>query len=181
MNITMKKKLIVTSLLAASVFASAANAADGTITVKGSIAATPCQIQPTSKSQNINMKLINQAMFDNVKQGEAFDTSTEPFKIELTSCPKVSQNAIVTFSGKADTDLPSAIKLGGTVAGVALKVYENDGKEVVLTGGSGAAEQQKLSTSGTNTLEYKVKYVKSSTTLVEGEADAVIDFDVTYN
>ncbi|HDL8510422.1 TPA: type 1 fimbrial protein [Yersinia enterocolitica] len=181
MNITMKKKLIVTSLLAASVFASAANAADGTITVKGSIAATPCQIQPTSKTQNINMKLINQAMFDNVKQGEAFGSSMESFKIELTSCPKVSQNAIVTFSGTPDTDLNSAIKLGGNVQGVALKVYEEDEQEVVLTNGTGQAKKQNLSTSGTNILEYKVKYVKSSTTLVEGEADAVIDFDVTYN
>lgn len=177
----MKKKLIVTSLLAASVFASAANAADGTITVKGSIAATPCEIKPTSKSQDIIMKLINQGDLAKLSAGDTLDTSEKPFKIELTSCPKVAQNATVTFSGKADSDLTSAIALGGTVKGVALKVYEEDGKEVTLVNGAGKAKEKVLATTGTNTLEYKVKYVKTSGTFTEGEANAALNFDIAYN
>ncbi|CNH56781.1 putative fimbrial protein [Yersinia aldovae] len=181
MNITMKKKLIVTSLLAASVFASAANAADGTITVKGSIAATPCQISTTTKTQTIDMKLASQTDIDKLKAGDILTTSEKSFKIDLTSCPKVAQNAVVTFSGTADNDLTSAIALGGGVQGVALKVYEKEDTEIALTNGRGQAKERPLGTTGTNTLEYKVKYVKTSGTFNEGAADAAIDFDITYN
>ncbi|AJJ23974.1 fimbrial protein [Yersinia enterocolitica] len=175
MNITMKKKLIVTSLLAASVFASAANA--GVIKVTGSIAANPCVIKTTSETQNVTMPAIFESDLSKLNAGGVIDKSAKPIKFELETCPALTSNAVVTFSGTSASD---AFSLGSTVKGVALKLFDNQDKEVKISNGS-ATSTTVLGTQTEQTLEYKLKYVKTADKFVEGAVDTTINFDIAYN
>ncbi|MCB5308646.1 fimbrial protein [Yersinia massiliensis] len=168
----MKKKLIVTSLLAATVFASAANAA--TFNITGSIASTPCEV--TATNPNIKMPWISKT-----KLGKAGEFSTAPaqeLRITLKNCPAVNQTAVVQFTGTADTEDNKALKLTG-VDGVALAVFEDDGTTQINIGGK-AKGKAVISTSD-NVLKYKVKYVTTSKAFKEGNATATLNFDVAYN
>ncbi|CRY01394.1 fimbrial protein [Yersinia enterocolitica] len=175
MNITMKKKLIVTSLLAASVFASAANA--GVIKVSGSIAASPCVIKSTSATQNVTMPAIFESDFSKLSTGGVIDKSAKSIKFELETCPSLASNAVVTFLGTSAGD---AFSLGSTVKGVALKLFDNKDAEVKISNGA-ATSTTALGTQKDQTLEYKLKYVKTADKFVEGAVDTTINFDIAYN
>ncbi|HFR4114033.1 TPA: fimbrial protein [Yersinia enterocolitica] len=173
MNMTMKKKLIVTSLLAASVFASAANA--GTFNITGSIASTPCVAN--AAQADIKMPLINKDKLG----AAAGDFSTVPatdLTINLTNCPNVAQTATVTFTGSADSKDPKALELTG-VKGVALALFEDDGSTQIEI--NKAAKAQSLTGTATSDLTYKAKYVTTADTFQEGNATATLNFDVAYN
>ncbi|WP_145572579.1 fimbrial protein [Yersinia mollaretii] len=172
MNINMKKKLIVTSLLAASVLASAANAA--TINVTGSIAASPCVTTTTNAA--ITMPLLTDAQLG--KDVGKFSASATNLTIKLTGCPAISQTATVKFSGTADTEEKKAWKLDN-VEGVALALFEDDGLKQIEVNTD--AKAQDISNVTTKDLKYKLKYVKTSKTLKSGNAQAAIDYDITYN
>ncbi|CFQ15325.1 putative fimbrial protein [Yersinia enterocolitica] len=175
MNITMKKKLIVTSLLAASVFASAANA--GVINVTGSIAANPCVIKVASATQNVTMPAIFESDLSLLTTGGVIDKSAKPIKFELQTCPTLTSNAVVTFKGTSDGD---AFSLGSTVKGVALKLFDKQDKEVNISNGV-ATSTTALGTQPEQTLEYTLKYVKTAAPFAQGAIDTTIDFDITYN
>ncbi|PHZ30724.1 type 1 fimbrial protein [Yersinia mollaretii] len=176
----MKKKLIVTSLLAASVLASAANAADGTINIQGSIAATPCKIKTTSATTNITMPAIFQADLSKLSNGDAVDKSATQIKIDLEGCPTSAgnSNAVVTFTGTGTGD---TLSLGGTVKGVALKVYDKNDAEITAVNGVAKSMTNTISNALTQSLEYKVKYVKTADKFAEGAVDTNLTFDVAYN
>lgn len=177
MNINMKKKLIVTSLLAASVLASAANAAD--IKITGSIAASPCTVKSTSTS-SVKMPAIFEADVTKLTTGAIIDKSATAININLEGCPTAAgnSNAVVTFSGVAAAD---AFSLGTAVTGVALKVYDKADKEVKATSGTAKSTNNPITANATQTLEYKLKYVKTADKFKEGAVDTTLTFDVAYN
>ncbi|WP_145932061.1 fimbrial protein [Yersinia bercovieri] len=177
MNINMKKKLIVTSLLAASVFASTANAT--VINITGSIAASPCKVKSTSTS-SVKMPAIFEADISPLKTGDVITKSVTPININLEDCPIAAgnSNAVVTFTGTAADD---AFSLGSVVKGVALKVYDKTDNEVKATSGTAKSMNNLITASATQTLEYKLKYVKTADTFKEGAVDTALTFDVAYN
>ncbi|CNK59688.1 putative fimbrial protein [Yersinia mollaretii] len=171
MNINMKKKLIVTSLLAASVFASAANAA--AINITGTISSSPCAATvDTIKMPNINLNSLG------TKVGVTNDASAKDITIKLTGCPAMQQTAKVTFTGTADKVNKKALELTG-VEGVALALFEKDGTTAIDIGATAA--DQTLTGSQTKDLEYKVKYVTTATTFKPGDAKGVLNYTIAYN
>lgn len=171
MNINMKKKLIVTSLLAASVLASAANAAN--IDITGSIKSTPCMatVDPITMP-DINLNDLGTTV------GAKNEKSTADIVIKLTGCPAMQQTAEVTFGGAADKDNNKALELTG-VKGIALALFEEDGTTAIDIGGK--AKDQLLTGSLTKDLEYKVKYVTTATTFKSGDAKGVLNYTIKYN
>ncbi|WP_019212118.1 fimbrial protein [Yersinia massiliensis] len=172
----MKKKLIVTSLLAATVFASAANAA--TINITGSIAAAPCIIDVASSTSNVTMPAIFEADLASLTSGGVIDKSSTPIEINLSTCPALASNAVVTFTGAGAGD---AFSLGNAVKGVALKIYDSSDNEITAVNGTAVARTNALGVQANQKLEYKLKYVKTAEPFTEGAVSAAVDFDVTYN
>ncbi|EKN3346301.1 type 1 fimbrial protein [Yersinia ruckeri] len=169
----MKKTLLVTSLLAASVFASAANAAN--LNISGQIKNFQCSAD--AKSATITMPEINiKDLGDTV--GAISTASTTDITINLTNCPPMTQKVKVEFTGTADQDNPKALALNN-VEGIALALFEEDGaKEIAI---NTTANEQSLTGSPTHELKYKVKYVTTDTVFKPGKAEAVLGFDVSYN
>ncbi|MGE4800517.1 fimbrial protein [Yersinia hibernica] len=169
----MKNKLIVTSLLAASAFASVANA--GVFNITGSIAATPCVA--TASVVDIKMPLINKDKLG-ASAGKFADNSATDLVIKLTNCPQVKQTATVTFTGTADTNETKALKLTG-VSGVALALFEANGNDQIAI--NKAAKGQAMNNNVAQDLKYVAKYVTTSDTFKEGNATATLNFAVAYN
>lgn len=169
----MKKTLLVTSLLAASVFASAANAGD--INITGAIAQAACVT--TATAADIKMPLITHAKLGTGVGDFATDAVTD-LTIKLTGCPAIKQTATVIFNGAADKNTPTALALTG-VTGVALALFEENGTDLISI--NGAAKPQNMTGTPTKDLKYKLKYVTTKDVFKEGNATAVLNFDVNYN
>lgn len=173
MNINMKKKLIVTSLLAASVFASAANAADGTFNITGSIAATPCTVVNTTSA--VNMGIVDKDKIDK--------NSMQPIelKIELANCPSAATEAFVTFLGTASGDNLALTPKGQTgFAGVDLALFEPNGTTAIKINKRSAPVSL---TGGAATVIYKAKLAKKATAtdIKEGDFTTTLEFDIANN
>lgn len=171
MNINMKKKLIVTSLLAASVLASAANAADGTFNITGTIAATPCTVTNTSA---VDMGVVGKDKLDTMAPIE--------LKIDLATCPAAAKNALITFNGTAEGDyLKLESTTAGSATGVALALLESDGTTKINI--NSTAKPVSLANKTKTTAIYQAKFVKKapSATVGEGTISANLTFDVAYN
>ncbi|AJI94338.1 hypothetical protein BD65_1007 [Yersinia ruckeri] len=169
----MKKTLLVTSLLATSVFASVANA--GTINITGNIAMTQCVADttaPTITMPDINLNKLGATV------GDTSDASTTDIIIKLTDCPAVKQTVKVTFTGTEDAIDSKALKLNN-VGGIALALFEEDGTTAVDI--NKPAKDKLLNGSVTHDLKYKAKYVTTDTTFITGKAEAVLGFDINYN
>ncbi|AKA37924.1 fimbrial protein [Yersinia ruckeri] len=172
----MKKTLLVTSLLAASVFASAANAANtGSLKVSGDISHSQCAASvasPTLTMPQIDIKDLGATV------GAISTASTTDIIINLTNCPPMTQKAKVMFTGTADKDNTKALALNN-VDGIALALFEEDGtKEAAINTNT---TEQALTGSPTHELKYKAKYVTTNTVFKPGQAEAVLDFEVSYN
>lgn len=177
MNIKMKKKLIVTSLLAASVFASAANAANGSISVTGKIVASPCEIDTTKTTATVDLGNINLNKKDTIP-------AEKDITISLKNCPFTSKTATVKFNGTADGE---NFKLEGGAKGYALQLIDTDGTTPIKFDKNALA----LNMTGqpAHDLKYKVKFLKTGTKVTDfeaaskstGEVTATVNYEVTFN
>ncbi|WP_186369731.1 fimbrial protein [Yersinia aldovae] len=174
----MKKKLIVTSLLAASVFASAANAATGKINITGSITATPCKVAINKGAAGIIHSLTMPNIFGQDIPMTAGPINKElPFKIELTGCPKSAKNAEIKFTGTANGADIALQDSGKTNDTIVLNILKSGSAYDI-----GTADTQAI-TSGNATFDYTLKYktTKSRSDVNPGDLTAALDYEITYN
>lgn len=109
--------------------------ADGdpvTITVTGKIVASPCEVDPTSQAQTVNLNDIEAA--DLSAAGSYSDWV--PFSISLINCPAGTTSVTATFTGTADSNDPSSSYVNvGTAQNVAVQLETSSG-ETKLGNGS---------------------------------------------
>ncbi|MBX9494673.1 type 1 fimbrial protein [Yersinia enterocolitica] len=178
MNMTMKKKLIVTSLLAASVFASAANAATGKITITGSVTATPCEVAINNGTTGSTHSLTMPNIFgQDIPESASPINKEAPFEIKLTGCPKSAKNAEIKFTGTAkgaDIELQDNGQTNDTIV---LNILKSGSAYDI-----GTADTQAI-TSGNATFDYTLKYktTKSRAAVKPGDLTAALDYEITYN
>ncbi|WP_186370832.1 fimbrial protein [Yersinia aldovae] len=174
----MKKKLIVTSLLAASVFASAANAATGKINITGSITATPCKVAINKGAAGIIHSLTMPNIFGQDIPMTAGPINKElPFKIELTGCPNSAKDAEIKFTGTANGADIALQDSGKTNDTIVLNILKSGSAYDI-----GTADTQAI-TSGNATFDYTLKYktTKSRSDVNPGDLTAALDYEITYN
>lgn len=174
----MRKKLFVMALMASSAFVSAVHAADGTINFTGAITDTACTVNPTSKSQIVNLGSVSAGAFT------AAGTTAAPtrFGITLTNCPVAATTASLKFDGPANASNSSLLALttgAGVATGVGIGIYESNSSTLIPVGSASATKNV---VSGTDTtFEFVAKYVATASTVVSGAANAVSNFTVSYN
>lgn len=174
----MSKKLFVMALLASSAFASAVQAADGTINFTGAITDEACTVNPATLNQTVNLGSVRTGGFT------AAGTAAAPtrFGITLTSCPQAAKTASLKFDGPTNTSNSSLLALTsgtGVATGVGIGIYESNSTTLIPVGSASATKNV---VSGTNTtFEFVAKYVSTASTVVAGTANAVSNFTVSYN
>jgi major type 1 subunit fimbrin (pilin) len=102
------------ALAVASVLSQAAFAADGTINFTGEIVDAPCSISPNSQNLTVPLGKVSRTVFDGATAGTAVvgkKTTPARFKIDLLGCGATAKGATVTFSGTADLDDATNLRL----------------------------------------------------------------------
>ncbi|PNU31601.1 fimbrial protein [Serratia marcescens] len=163
------KKYLVASALACTVISSSAFAADGVINFTGKIIDNACVVNPTL---NVQLGDVAAAAFKNVGD----ESGAQKFALELKDCPANLKNAKVTLDGMADATNADLFKLDPGATGLALRIEGPDQKDV-LPGGSTA---EIALAEGNNMLPFVAAY-KSTDKVTAGDANATIQFSVSYN
>lgn len=173
----MKNNLIAAALLAASAFASVANAADGTLNFTGVVTDDACTITPGTATQTVALGTVSSGALTAV--GDS--ASPTAFDIVLTACPAAVTSATVKFDGPANPDDSSLLALTtvtGVATGVGIGFYEQDASTLIPVGSTSASKA--LSATADTTFSYIAKFVAAGP-VIAGAANAVSDFTINYN
>lgn len=174
------------ALAVAGVLSQAAFAADGTINFTGEIVDAPCSISPNSQNLTVPLGKVSRTVFDGATAGTAVvgkKATPARFTIDLLGCGATAKGATVTFSGTADLDNATALRLAnagqvgvGSASGVAIELGDSAGTKIPL--GSPSADY--VLGLGDNSLKFQAAYVATKTAVTTGPANSVAQFTVAY-
>lgn len=179
------------AVVAAGVLSQGAFAADGTINFTGEIVDAPCSISPNSQNMTVPLGKVSRNVFGTLS------TATPPvftgtvgkkatpakFTIDLLGCGATAKGATVTFSGTADGDDATVLRVAnagqvgvGAASGVGIELGDSAGTKIPLGSESG----QYVLGLGDNSLKFQATYVSTKTAVTVGPANAVAQFTVAY-
>ncbi|HBO22560.1 MAG TPA: pilus assembly protein [Providencia sp.] len=175
-----KKTLLITSIMATA-FSGMANAAsadaNGTIHFKGQFIDSTCMVEVNNANKNegtIQLGTWMSNSFDKV--GEKTDAI--PFLIGLSGCPATLNQAIVTFSGTANSDNPELYNVDkATGVGIGLS-SDNVGSTYYQP--NSPAGSIDLSKGNKGEKEYFARYVTTADAVTPGTANADVTVTIKY-
>ncbi|RTF43125.1 fimbrial protein [Serratia marcescens] len=172
------------ALLAAAVvfgMSSLAHAADqgrGKVTFTGSIIDAPCSIAPESVDQTVDLgQISNSALKDG---GQSMPKN---FNIKLENCsfgePASKNKVTATFSGMESAANNGLLGITGNAKGASVAITDGSGALIEL--GQPSKAQTLQGTGGSLNFAAYVQGDGASTTITEGDFQAVADFTLAYN
>ncbi|HWW07796.1 fimbrial protein [Collimonas sp.] len=168
-----------TAILLSCLCTGAASAAtgdtSGTITFTGSITGVPCEIDSTT-SKDVTMPKV----FANDFTGSGSTVPPVAFKIVLSGCNASSTGATLKFTGTTDSTNTAVLKVTGTspATGVGVQLLDSTGTAIDMAGGTKNSDI--TIAEGTNTYDFKARYIATADKVVAGAANATLMFSLTY-
>lgn len=101
------------------------------INVTGNIVASPCQIDASNMTQNINLGDDLQASDLN---SPGSTTTWKNFYIHVTNCPAGTTSVVATFHGAPDDQQPEYYKNNGTAKNIVVQLDTQGGGYVLKDG-----------------------------------------------
>ncbi|PKH26665.1 hypothetical protein CIG19_02405 [Enterobacterales bacterium CwR94] len=172
----MKKNIAALAIITA-LFATTAQAADGTINFTGNITDDTCDVSAASSAQNVNLGTIGS---DSFAAGAGTTSAATGFSVVLSSCPASHTNVAVKFDGLPDGGNPAVLALtntGTNAQGVGIQLRDNDGTPLSLF----ADSKPVAINAGNATLNFSAAYVATAATVSAGDANSTANFTVVYN
>lgn len=149
---------------------------DGSVTFNGKVIAPACTLVSGQENSTVTLPDVSATKLQT--NGEVSGVQTD-VPIELKDCDiTVTDNAQFTFSGDADTIIPTAFanKASGGAQNVALQLYMPDGTTVITPN----VETGDLALqTGDQTLTFKVDYIATARA-TSGDVTAVANFHINY-
>ncbi|MDY1038703.1 fimbrial protein [Lelliottia sp. CFBP8978] len=147
----------------------------------GKITAQTCDVDSNSLQQTVEIGQFSTSDFPTV--GSV--TSAESFDINLKNCTKNSVGSKVWFSGVADNDNPALLKLTNTgmgssgiiATGIGVEILDNNQSPIAINNSDSTVFPLKA---GANTLTFYLRYKSTLEAVTEGDATAVMYFDLEY-
>ena len=174
------------ALAVVGVISQAALATDGTVNFTGDIVDAPCSIAPSSQNMTVPLGKVSRTVFEGATAGIAVvgkKSTPGKFKIDLFSCGATAKGASVTFSGVADLDDATSLRLAnagqvgvGLASGVAIELGNSAGTKIPL--GSPSADY--ILSLGDNALNFQAAYVATKAAVTTGPANSVAQFTIAY-
>lgn len=180
------------ALVAAGVLSQGAFAADGTINFTGDIVDAPCSISPNSQNMTVPLGKVSRNVFGTLStatppvfSGGTVGKKSTPakFSIDLLGCGATAKGATVTFSGTADLDDATVLRVAnagqvgaGAASGVGIEIGDSAGAKIPLGSESG----QYVLGVGDNSLKFQAVYVSTKTAVTTGPANGTAQFTVAY-
>lgn len=172
----MKYPLALTAVVVASLgLNNSSYSADGRIYFTGRIVEAACRV-----NSQIHVDMLSTSLEDLKKAGDKGEAI--PFAIELTQCPEVTKAASIKFQAIPNAENPQLIQTSGTAEGVGIELIDAANQQrLELKGGeTGPSSTTQLKTDATNSLNFKARYVSTSSIVKPGSASGFADFVITY-
>lgn len=179
---TTLKRCLFLATGSALLFASQAQAYDGTINVTGNIVDGSCDIDTDSQTINVKLGSVQASSFAN--KGDI--SNPVPFDIILKDCASTVHEADIMFIGKSDPNNSELLQLTqepGVATGVGIRirqpVYGDFTNNVWIALNRLNSATQNLQP-GDNTITYTLSYEATSTPVTVGTGNSVMYFDLYY-
>lgn len=98
------------------------------INITGNIIASPCHIDASNLTQNIN---LGDDLQTSALNSPSRGTDWKDFSIKLTDCPAGTTQVVATFHGTPDEEEPSYYKNAGTAKNIMIQLDTQGGAYVV--------------------------------------------------
>lgn len=174
------------AVAATMVLSQGALAADGNVNFTGEIVDTLCSIAPSSQNLTVPLGKVSRTVFDGATAGTAVvgkKSTPANFNIDLLGCGATAKGATVTFSGTADIDNATSLRLSnagqvgiGSATGVAIELGDSAGTKIPLGSPSGVYTLGQ----GDNALKFQAAYVATRSAVTVGPANSVAQFTIAY-
>ncbi len=173
----MNKHILVSLITAASIFSmNNTFASDGTVNFTGEILDQACEVDLSSQNQTVNLGKVFKSAFAGVGDTAAATS----FQINLINCPTTVAGAAVKFDATAYPGDDSVINLtqeASVATGVGIQLTDNEDVVVPLFTDSKSYPLIE----GSNTLEFRARYIAQNTIITAGPANATSTFTLIYN
>jgi len=146
------------------------------VSVSGSFIAPSCDVQTTSQSVHIGDFYTS----DFATTGSV--TSAKNFNIKLQNCTSSVKGTKVTFSGAQDANNNTLLALqnsgsAGMASGIGVEILDKNNKTIAIN--KTDSDLYPL-VSGDNSLQLALRYKSTLPTVLEGDASAIMYFDLQY-
>jgi len=157
-----------------------AQAADGTITFNGSIAATTCAVTVNGIDASATVNLPAARLNDLLVIGNT--AGATDFDIVLSKCaglPVTGQGAAVHFESGSQVNADGRLNPTRDGSGVELAIYPRDKGDPLMLGQAPIAAIGNIK-GGAITLPYTVKYRSNSTAPTAGAVSSSVTYSIVY-
>lgn len=145
------------------------------ISLHGSFTGPTCDVQTPNQSVHIGDFYTS----DFATTGSV--TSAKNFEIKLQNCTSSIAGTKVTFSGTQDANNKNLLALqssgAGMASGIGVEILDKNSKTIAIN--NTTSDVYSLA-SGDNTLQFALRYKSTLPTVLEGDASAIMYFDLQY-
>lgn len=156
-------------------------AVDVTVHLNGGVLAQSCNVSSNDLIKNINFPDLNPGDFKSIGS-----TSIEQsVSVRLENCTGNVNNMSYQFSGEADIDDPSLLKISGKgetseniiSSGLAIEILNKNKKKIAL---NSKVTLDDIITSSTYNLIFYLRYKSTTNNVSSGDASSVVYLDIYY-
>lgn len=177
-NLIMKNRFILFVLF---LFCFSAYSVDVTLNLNGAILGQSCNISSSDLIKNVNFEDLNSGDFNNV----GAVSSEKTVSIHLENCTGNVNNMMYQFSGEADTDDPTLLKIVGkadssvneVAKGLAIEILNKNKKRININ--TKQPLNENITTSTYDFLFY-LRYISTDKTVSSGDASSLLYLDIYY-
>ncbi|MEQ4924184.1 fimbrial protein [Proteus hauseri] len=191
MTISTKKLLPITlfvSAMTASIGVLAAETQSGTLSFKGLIYSSSCSIDindSNSPNANVLMGRYPTSAFTEKDSEVGGENGNGKIEITLENCPPVGK-VTLQLNGKADDSSDQTLALdnpssSNTAKNVGIRIYNVKDKSTPLV--INGSKTETIDVEGADSswsAEFVAKYISTANTVIAGQADATLNYTITY-
>lgn len=174
----MRKHLYILCLLSL-VTHRVALAADSAITIIGTVNGNTCFV--SSGSSDFTVSLMSNSSKLLYQPGAV--TPLVPFSIVFDQCGSSATGVKVGFTGPADNNNTSLLKInggGGAAAGVGIQILDNNKNAIDLNSAQSALDWSPLTGNQSNTLYFYARLMATLSPVTAGAVNATADFTLEF-
>ncbi|MEH2922175.1 fimbrial protein [Samsonia erythrinae] len=172
-------KRLLPSCLLLALAAPQSQAADSTITITGNVKDNACAVAVGSKDFTVDLMIHPSKQFPSVGS----TTTDVPFNVVLSPCGGAATAVKVGFTGTADADNNSLLKLNneaGAASGVGIQVLNNAKNVLAMNTPSSALNWITLTPNQTNTLNFYARIMATRIPVTPGTVNATATFTLEF-
>jgi len=166
-------------VLLSGLFMAHAVAADSTISISGRVRDNGCAVATDSKEFTVRMGSEADKQFPTV--GAA--TRPVPFSIVLSPCGTAATAVKVGYTGPADNDNPTLLRLSAgasSAGGIGVQILDKNRHALALNASSSSLEWTTLTPGQTNILSFHARLMSTRVPVTAGQVTATATFTLEF-